>query len=410
MSSLLDVHVGKGDGRDLLDELRAADSAVRVLMLTGSVEPTGGRFAAADRVVDEAVRARPARGGCSRAGRPRSCRFDYVSVTASGPPKSSRPSSSATSTSAPRRGARCGSGRRRPPSRRRSSRATRTSSSASRSTRCAGRRRRPPGDEAERLYRLRKTCESGIVSAELAEREDELENALLAARVQWQGEELPLRAAQAKLAVLPDYREREELGEPAGAPLSRVQRRPPRADHRRRRARGRALGRARCGRAKRGGEGDLAARPRARARRRERAWTTRGSACARSGSSACSGRTATTCRRRRTSRGSVGCLRSSRRTPRSAPSRSAWTRSTRLGFDLQNDPNVRLDLEDRPQKSPRACVIASDPPTVVHLITRAQGGLHDYQAFMHEAGHALHYAGVDPVSRTRSARSRATTR
>ena len=32
----------------------------------------------------------------------------------------------------------------------------------------------------------------------------------------------------------------------------------------------------------------------------------------------------------------------------------------------------------------------------MHLITRAQGGLHDYQAFMHEAGHALHYAGVDP--------------
>ena len=32
----------------------------------------------------------------------------------------------------------------------------------------------------------------------------------------------------------------------------------------------------------------------------------------------------------------------------------------------------------------------------MHLITRAQGGLADYQAFMHEAGHALHYAGVDP--------------
>ena len=67
-----------------------------------------------------------------------------------------------------------------------------------------------------------------------------------------------------------------------------------------------------------------------------------------------------------------------------------------LGFDLAADKNIRLDLDDRPQKSPRACVIASDPPTVVHLITRAQGGLHDYQAFLHEAGHALHYAGVDP--------------
>ena len=42
-------------------------------------------------------------------------------------------------------------------------------------------------------------------------------------------------------------------------------------------------------------------------------------------------------------------------------------------------------------------MIASDPPQVVHLITRAQGGLHDYQAFLHEAGHALHYAGCDPA-------------
>src|SRR5205814_10422475 len=68
----------------------------------------------------------------------------------------------------------------------------------------------------------------------------------------------------------------------------------------------------------------------------------------------------------------------------------------RLGFDLESEPNIHLDLDDRPQKSPRACVIPSDPPTLVHLITRAQGGLHDYQAFLHEAGHALHYAGVDP--------------
>ena len=41
-------------------------------------------------------------------------------------------------------------------------------------------------------------------------------------------------------------------------------------------------------------------------------------------------------------------------------------------------------------------MIAADAPEVVHLITRAQGGLHDYQAFLHEAGHALHYAGCDP--------------
>ena len=67
-------------------------------------------------------------------------------------------------------------------------------------------------DERERLYRLRKTCESGLAADELAEAEDELENKILAARVTWNGEELPLRNAQAKLAVLDDYGEREELG------------------------------------------------------------------------------------------------------------------------------------------------------------------------------------------------------
>jgi hypothetical protein len=66
----------------------------------------------------------------------------------------------------------------------------------------------------------------------------------------------------------------------------------------------------------------------------------------------------------------------------------------KLGIDLEQQETIRLDLDDRPQKSPRACVIPSDPPAVVHLITRAQGGLHDYGAFLHEAGHALHYAGA----------------
>ncbi len=69
------------------------------------------------------------------------------------------------------------------------------------------------GDQREWLYRLRKTCEGGLVAAELAEKEDELENAILAARVTFQGEELPLRSALATLAVLPAYRDRDELGE-----------------------------------------------------------------------------------------------------------------------------------------------------------------------------------------------------
>src|SRR5882757_6426814 len=69
------------------------------------------------------------------------------------------------------------------------------------------------GDDSERLYRLRKTCEAGVISAEIAEQEDALENAILGARLTFRGEELPLRAAQAKLAVLDSYSDREELGE-----------------------------------------------------------------------------------------------------------------------------------------------------------------------------------------------------
>jgi DNA-binding response OmpR family regulator len=48
---LLDVHIAGDDGRDLLEELRAAESPVKVVMLTGSVDVTLGRFDAADRVV-----------------------------------------------------------------------------------------------------------------------------------------------------------------------------------------------------------------------------------------------------------------------------------------------------------------------------------------------------------------------
>lgn len=48
---LLDVHIAGQDGRDLLEELRARDDDVRVVMLTGSVDLTGQRLASADRVV-----------------------------------------------------------------------------------------------------------------------------------------------------------------------------------------------------------------------------------------------------------------------------------------------------------------------------------------------------------------------
>ena len=121
--------------------------------------------------------------------------------------------------------------------------------------------------------------------------------------------------------------------------------------------------------------------------------------CATSGSSACSAPSAPRSRRARTRAymrrlSPLEATYTKERATAGLPRR----RCSRLGFDLAAQPNIKLDLDDRPQKSPRACVIASDPPTVVHLITRAQGGLHDYQAFLHEAGPRAPLRRLRPVA------------
>jgi hypothetical protein len=252
------------------------------------------------------------------------------------------------------------------------------------------------GDESELLYRLRKTCEGGLIAAELAEREDALENAILAARVPWQGEEIPLRTAQAMLAVLPEYRERDELGdlqaeqsaafngerlellratEELDAELSED----PDPVHRSEAEKGislRELERALAA----ASETTTAAYEALRDRWFERLLGPERAVVPTSNHTAYLRRLSPLEATYPKERCVEVCLATLRR----------------LGFDMERQTGIKLDLDDRPQKSPRACVIASDPPNVVHLITRAQGGLHDYQAFLHEAGHALHYAGCDP--------------
>ena len=252
------------------------------------------------------------------------------------------------------------------------------------------------GDERELLYRLRKTCESGIIAAELAAREDELENRILAARVDWRGEELPLRNAQAKLAVLTGYGDRDELGSLANAVSAGFN-----DDRRELLAAGEAL------------EAELSGEPDPVARNGEEKGISLEElervldAASRASAAAYDGL------RDRWFEKLLGPEREEFPTSnhtsylrRLSPFDQTYTKEqavpvcvaslAALGLDMAAMPGIRLDLDDRPQKSPRACVIASDPPNVVHLITRAQGGLHDYQAFLHEAGHALHYAGVDP--------------
>ena len=253
------------------------------------------------------------------------------------------------------------------------------------------------GDERERLVRLRETCASGIAVLELAALSDELENDILAARVEFGGESLPLRAAQAKLAVVPGYGDREELGRRAADASARFNDR--RLD---------LLRRAEALDAELSEERDpvkrsaelkgidlhaLAAALRAAASRQDASYAALRERWV--------DRILGEERDEEPASYHVAYVR------RLSPLADVYTKEravsvcldtlARLGFDLASDTRIRLDLDDRPQKNPRACVIASDPPAVVHLITRAQGGLHDYQAFLHEAGHALHYAGCDPA-------------
>ena len=65
-----------------------------------------------------------------------------------------------------------------------------------------------------------------------------------------------------------------------------------------------------------------------------------------------------------------------------------------MGLDLSAEGRVRLDIEDRPLKSPRAFCASLRVPDEVYLVIRPRGGYDDYRAFWHELGHALHFAGV----------------
>jgi hypothetical protein len=251
-------------------------------------------------------------------------------------------------------------------------------------------------DERERLYRLRLTCEAGLIAAEVTEQEDELANKVLAARITFRGEEMPLRTAQARLAVLPEYADRNELGklqadasaefnDDRRALLETVERleaeitgiRDP--VERSEEIKGISLRDLSSVLSDASAEGANAYGP-----LREHWFASLLGP----------------------DRDEVPPMYHVAYMRRLSPLEATYTKERatdvclqtlrEIGFDLEAQPNIKLDLEDRPQKSPRASVIPSDPPEVVHLITRAQGGLHDYEAFLHEAGHALHYGGCDP--------------
>lgn len=64
-----------------------------------------------------------------------------------------------------------------------------------------------------------------------------------------------------------------------------------------------------------------------------------------------------------------------------------------MGLDLRD---VKLDVEARPRKSPRAFCAPVRVPWDVRLVVMPKGGFDDYMALFHEAGHALHAAYTSP--------------
>jgi hypothetical protein len=66
-----------------------------------------------------------------------------------------------------------------------------------------------------------------------------------------------------------------------------------------------------------------------------------------------------------------------------------------LGIDLRSQENVHLDLEQRPQKTPRPFCVPIEVPGRVMLVLQPVGGKDDWRALFHETGHTEHFAHTD---------------
>jgi hypothetical protein len=67
----------------------------------------------------------------------------------------------------------------------------------------------------------------------------------------------------------------------------------------------------------------------------------------------------------------------------------------RMGINPAAAGRIRVDDEPRPAKMPRAFVATLRIPDEIILVVRPGGGPDDYAAYLHELGHALHFAYTD---------------
>ncbi|WXG46398.1 MAG: hypothetical protein WED05_07000 [Candidatus Atabeyarchaeum deiterrae] len=69
-----------------------------------------------------------------------------------------------------------------------------------------------------------------------------------------------------------------------------------------------------------------------------------------------------------------------------------------IGYSIKKYRNILIDVEERPRKLPRAFTSVIKVPGDVRLVVMPKGGQDDYTSMLHEAGHTMHYALVDPKS------------
>lgn len=67
-----------------------------------------------------------------------------------------------------------------------------------------------------------------------------------------------------------------------------------------------------------------------------------------------------------------------------------------MGLHLDEQPNIHLDLESRPLKSPRAFCSPVIVPDEIYLVISPSGGQDDYKGILHESGHSEHLGNISP--------------
>lgn len=67
-----------------------------------------------------------------------------------------------------------------------------------------------------------------------------------------------------------------------------------------------------------------------------------------------------------------------------------------MGLMPEKYANIQIDMEERPNKTPRAFCSPVKVPEDIRLVLMPVGGWRDFETLLHEGGHAWHFGNTDP--------------